>query len=137
MCCFYINSPSPRDPPRRKRISANVYFLLLLLLRRRQDDGSSRVGLCIREMVIRSLFSICQRQGDKDSKNIIVKCTLCSKSKDISTSRNSTSNLTKHLVRCHSNIKLVTKRKQTEDESGEKTKHSPVITFSRHNILPS
>ena len=52
---------------------------------------------------------------DKDLKNIIVKCTLCSKAKDLSTSKNSTSNLTKHLVRCHSSIKLVTKRKQTED----------------------
>ena len=67
---------------------------------------------------------------DKDVKNIIATCTLCAKPKDLSTSRNNTSNLTKHLERCHTNIKLVTKRKQTEDESGEKTKqqkHSPVL----------
>ena len=56
----------------------------------------------------------------KDVKNIIVKCILCAKPKDLSTSQNSTSHLTKHLERCHTNIKLVTKRKQTEDESGEK-----------------
>ena len=56
---------------------------------------------------------------DKDVKNIIVKCTLCAKPKDLSTSWNSTSNLTKHQERCDTNIKLVTKRKQTKDESGD------------------
>ena len=56
----------------------------------------------------------------KDVKNIIVQCTLCAKPKDLSTSRNSTGTSTKHLEWCHTNIKLVTKRKQTEDESGEK-----------------
>ena len=55
---------------------------------------------------------------EKDVKNIIVKCTLYAKPKDLCTSQNSTNNLMKHLERCHTNIKLVTKRKQTEDESG-------------------
>ena len=59
---------------------------------------------------------------------------MCAKPKDLSTSRNSTSNLTKHLEWCHTNIKLVTKRKQTEDESGEKTKQQK-LTFSRSAML--
>ena len=65
---------------------------------------------------------------DKDVKNIIVKCTLCAKPKDPSTLQNTTSNLTKHLERCHTNIKLLTKGKQTEDESREKTfSHSAIL----------
>jgi len=39
-------------------------------------------------------------------KNIIVKCNLCSAAKELSTSRNSTSNLKKHLDRCHANTKV-------------------------------
>uniref|UniRef100_A0A671WJW0 BED-type domain-containing protein n=1 Tax=Sparus aurata TaxID=8175 RepID=A0A671WJW0_SPAAU len=76
---------------------------------------------------------------DKDVKNIIATCTLCVKPKDLSTSRNNTSNLTKHLERCHTNIKLVTKRKQTEDESGEKTKqqkHSPTVAEYVVEVIP-
>ena len=48
---------------------------------------------------------------DKDVKNIIVKCTLCAKPEDLATLRNSACNLSKHLEQCHTNIKLVTKRK--------------------------
>ena len=77
-----------------------------------------------------------QFDRDKDTNNLIVKCTLCVKPKDLSTSRNSTSNLTKHLARCHANIKLVTKkRKQTEDESGEKTAKQQKLTFSHSAML--
>lgn len=69
---------------------------------------------------------------NKDMKNIVVKCSLCAQPKELSTSRNSTSNLTKHLQRCHSHMKLA--RKHAENESGDttfdKTKQAK-LTFSR------
>ena len=37
----------------------------------------------------------------------------------------------KHLERCHTNIKLVTKREQTEDESREKTSSRSVMLDPR------
>lgn len=69
---------------------------------------------------------------NKDMRNIIVNCTLCAKPKELSTPQNSTSNLTKHLQRCHRNMKLA--RKQAEEESGDKTKQ-PKLTFFRSEIL--
>ena len=72
---------------------------------------------------------------DKDKKNLIVNCTLCVKPKDLSTSRNSTSNLMKGLVRGHANIKQVTKRKKTADESGEKNAKQQKLTFIRSAML--
>uniref|UniRef100_A0A3P9C291 HAT C-terminal dimerisation domain-containing protein n=1 Tax=Maylandia zebra TaxID=106582 RepID=A0A3P9C291_9CICH len=42
----------------------------------------------------------------KSDKNISVRCTLCIGRKLLSTSKNSTSNLSKHLARCHKNVKL-------------------------------
>ena len=77
-----------------------------------------------RKMDIRSLFSVRHRQVCEEHYN------LYAKPKDLYTPQNSTSNLTKHQERCHTNIKLVTLRKQPEDESGEKTKqqkHSPIL----------
>lgn len=43
----------------------------------------------------------------KDERNIIVRCKLCSSSKTLSTSKHSISNLSKHLSKIHSNVKLV------------------------------
>uniref|UniRef100_A0A8C9X4J4 BED-type domain-containing protein n=1 Tax=Sander lucioperca TaxID=283035 RepID=A0A8C9X4J4_SANLU len=76
---------------------------------------------------------------DKD-KNIIVKCNLCATLRELSTSRNSTSNLKKHLDRCHANTKLteraagVEKRKNAEDESAGKIKQQK-LSFSRTAML--
>lgn len=63
---------------------------------------------------------------EKD-KNIIVKCNLCvcATPRELSTSKNSTSNLKKHLDRCHGNTKLTEragaeKRKNDGDESKTK-----------------
>ena len=42
----------------------------------------------------------------KDTKNINVRCTLCVGRKILSTAKNSTSNLSKHLASRHKNVKL-------------------------------
>ncbi|XP_035987101.1 uncharacterized protein LOC118560298 [Fundulus heteroclitus] len=71
---------------------------------------------------------------DKDKKNVIVKCNLCVKPKELSTSRNSTSNLKKHLERCHATTTLSEKRKIAEDER-DKPKQQK-LNFSRPAIIP-
>lgn len=57
-------------------------------------------------------------------KNITVKCKLCPLAKELSTVRNSTSNLKKHLDHCHANIKLIEKtpesnKRKHPDGTGE------------------
>uniref|UniRef100_A0A8C9Y7A9 HAT C-terminal dimerisation domain-containing protein n=1 Tax=Sander lucioperca TaxID=283035 RepID=A0A8C9Y7A9_SANLU len=77
---------------------------------------------------------------DKD-KNIIVKCNLCATPRELSTSRNSTSNLKKQLDRCHANTKLteraarVEKRKNAEDESAGKIKQQKLSSFRTATLL--
>ncbi|XP_041837775.1 uncharacterized protein LOC121637653 isoform X2 [Melanotaenia boesemani] len=61
-------------------------------------------------------------------KNITVRCTLCAggRPRELSTAKNSTSNLKKHLERVHSNHKLEAKRplasEETEDDGARKSK---------------
>lgn len=56
----------------------------------------------------------------KDNKNVVVKCKLCvSSTKTLSCARNTTSNLLKHLLRQHSNMKLV-EREPDRDEHAAK-----------------
>lgn len=55
----------------------------------------------------------------KDDKNISVRCTLCvGKKKVLSTAKNSTSNLNKHLTKRHSNVKLADKPPATTSSDG-------------------
>ncbi|KAL7371960.1 hypothetical protein ABVT39_007535, partial [Epinephelus coioides] len=73
-------------------------------------------------------------------KNIIVKCNLCAALRELSTSKNSTSNLKKHLDRCHANTKLrerdasAEKRKKKEDEHTGQTKQQK-LSFSRSAMV--
>ena len=73
-------------------------------------------------------------------KNIIVKCNLCATPRELSTSKNSTSNLKKHLDRCHANTKLkerdapAEKRKKKEDEHTGQTKQQK-LSFSRSAMV--
>lgn len=77
---------------------------------------------------------------EKD-KNLIVKCNLCAH-RELSTSRNSTSNLKKHLDRCHASTKLTVsdrdegsqKRKTPGDESTGQSKQQK-LNFSRPHML--
>uniref|UniRef100_A0A3Q3MSV0 BED-type domain-containing protein n=1 Tax=Labrus bergylta TaxID=56723 RepID=A0A3Q3MSV0_9LABR len=80
---------------------------------------------------------------EKD-KNIIVKCNLCASAtpRELSTSKNSTSNLKKHLDQCHANTKLTErdagaeKRKRAEDKSAGKSQtKQQKLSFSRSAVL--
>lgn len=47
--------------------------------------------------------------GEQNDKNIVVKCKLCPGKKHLSTARNTTSNLLKHLQKQHAKTKLTAK----------------------------
>uniref|UniRef100_A0A3Q3JDX1 BED-type domain-containing protein n=1 Tax=Monopterus albus TaxID=43700 RepID=A0A3Q3JDX1_MONAL len=72
--------------------------------------------------------------SDKDKKNIIVKCNLCPIPRELSTSRNSTSNLKKYFELCHATTPLTEKRKKTDDESVKPKQQK--LSFSRSAIMP-
>ena len=107
MCCFYTNLPTTSCGARELLIEENT------------TATADKLDSTLARWTYTPYFQFLR---DKDVNNIIATCTLCAKPKDLSTLRNSTSNLTKHQEWCHTNIKLVTKRKQTEDESRERTK---------------
>ena len=53
----------------------------------------------------------------KDEKNITVRCKLCVGRKILSTAKNTTSNLLKHLEKVHDNVKLVAKFQVPDEDS--------------------
>uniref|UniRef100_A0A8C5BHX1 BED-type domain-containing protein n=1 Tax=Gadus morhua TaxID=8049 RepID=A0A8C5BHX1_GADMO len=57
-------------------------------------------------------------QSEKDKKNIVVKCNLCVGGKLLSTAKNSTSNLKKHLSSKHPSTKLVGRPAEGMEDSG-------------------
>lgn len=71
---------------------------------------------------------------DKDKKNVLVKCNLCPNPTELSPSRNSTSNLKKHLKRCHATTQLTENRKKTGEESDQSKQLKLSFTWSA--IMP-
>ncbi len=64
--------------------------------------------------------------GKKDDKNIIVRCKLCVRTKTLSTAKNTTSNLLKHLLRQHISMPLVEVQPSNKSSMAVEDACSPV-----------
>ncbi len=121
---WFLNSRSEAIGPARFAVSPNAQWKSGKWMKMAEDSTFAR-------WTYAHYFDFVR---DKDKKNVIVKCNLCINPRELSTSRNSTSNLKKHLERCHATTPLTEKRKKTEDES-DKPKQQK-LSFSRSAIMP-
>ncbi|XP_074521106.1 uncharacterized protein LOC141786249 [Halichoeres trimaculatus] len=63
--------------------------------------------------------------GKRNKNNITVRCKLCPEDKNLSTARNSTSNLKKHLQARHSATKLLARPAEEEEEQEQEDRDAP------------
>lgn len=70
--------------------------------------------------------------GERDKNNITVRCKLCPEDRTLSTARNSTSNLKKHLQAKHSSTELLARPvEEEEEEDGDAPRGDPAPTQPR------
>ena len=73
----------------------------------------------------------------EDSKNLRVRCTLCDGSKTLSSARNTTSNIKKHLNTVHKNTKLIAKEVEKWQRSNTDNREAKrQCTLTRNQIPP-
>lgn len=72
---------------------------------------------------------------NEKEKNITVKCTLCVGEKLLSTAKNSTSNLKKHLASKHQSSTLVAKPAE-EDDGGAPASKQQRLSFNSAKTVP-